>query len=70
VHHRVSSSNFDYAIGGPRVQDKTSLAVPAQSRLILQITVDALRGDLPQRFAHVLGESGLRYLMELECSLR
>ena len=33
-------------------------------RLVLQITVDALRGDLPNRFAHVLGDGGFRYLME------
>jgi len=33
-------------------------------RLILQITVDALRGDLPRRYAHVLGEGGFRYLRE------
>lgn len=32
-------------------------------RLVLQITVDALRGDLPRRFSHVLGEGGFRYLM-------
>jgi len=33
-------------------------------RLILQITVDALRGDLPRRFASVLGDGGFRYLMD------
>ena len=33
-------------------------------RLILQITVDALRGDLPVRYAHVLGEGGFRYLQQ------
>ena len=33
-------------------------------RLILQITVDALRGDLPKRYANVLGDGGFRYLME------
>ena len=33
-------------------------------RLVLQITVDALRGDLPGRYAHVMGEGGFRYLME------
>ena len=33
-------------------------------RLVLQITVDALRGDLPERYAHVLGDSGFRYLMD------
>lgn len=39
-------------------------AEPARPRLILQITVDALRGDLPRRYAHVLGDGGFRYLME------
>ncbi len=32
-------------------------------RLVLQITVDALRGDLPERFRNVTGEGGFRYLM-------
>ena len=36
----------------------------ATPRLILQITVDALRGDLPSRYGQVLGEGGFRYLME------
>ena len=35
-----------------------------QPKLILQITVDALRGDLPGRFESVLGDGGFRYLME------
>ena len=35
-----------------------------QPKLVMQITVDALRGDLPQRFLSVLGEGGFRYLME------
>lgn len=35
-----------------------------QPKLVLQITVDALRGDLPTRFAHVLGDGGFRYLMD------
>lgn len=33
-------------------------------RLILQITVDQLRGDLPYRYIDRLGEGGLRYLLE------
>ena len=33
-------------------------------RLILQITVDALRGDLPPRYSHLLGDGGFRYLMD------
>ncbi|NOR41327.1 MAG: alkaline phosphatase family protein [Gammaproteobacteria bacterium] len=35
-----------------------------QPKLVLQITVDALRGDLPSRFSNVLGDGGFRYLME------
>ena len=41
-----------------------SVHADKQPKLILQITVDALRGDLPSRFAHVLGDGGFRYLME------
>ncbi len=33
-------------------------------RLILQITVDQFRGDLPTRYVDRLGEGGLRYLLE------
>jgi predicted AlkP superfamily pyrophosphatase or phosphodiesterase len=33
-------------------------------RLIVQITVDALRADLPRRYEHVLGDGGFRYLMD------
>jgi predicted AlkP superfamily pyrophosphatase or phosphodiesterase len=36
----------------------------APPRLILQITVDALRGDLLGRYADRLGDGGFRYLME------
>jgi predicted AlkP superfamily pyrophosphatase or phosphodiesterase len=33
-------------------------------RLILQITVDQLRGDLPTRYVDRLGDGGFRYLLE------
>ncbi len=33
-------------------------------RLVLQITVDALRADMPRRFAHHYDEGGWRYLLE------
>jgi predicted AlkP superfamily pyrophosphatase or phosphodiesterase len=33
-------------------------------RLILQITVDQFRGDLPTRYRNELGEGGFRYLLE------
>jgi len=36
----------------------------SQPKLVLQITVDALRGDLPGRFYNVIGDGGFRYLME------
>jgi hypothetical protein len=39
-------------------------AEAAPPRLILQITVDQLRGDLPGRFLDRYGEGGLRYLLE------
>jgi predicted AlkP superfamily pyrophosphatase or phosphodiesterase len=39
------------------------VAAAQPPRLVLQITVDALRGDLPGRFSHVLGDGGFRYLM-------
>ena len=42
----------------------TSAWAVEQPKLILQITVDALRGDLPSRFKNVLGDGGFRYLME------
>ena len=41
-----------------------AMAQEQQPRLVLQITVDALRGDLPGRYSHVLGEGGFRYLMD------
>lgn len=38
-------------------------AVARPPRLVLQITVDQLRGDLPGRFLKNMGEGGFRYLM-------
>ena len=43
---------------------ETSARASEQPKLVLQITVDALRGDLPSRFSNVLGQGGFRYLME------
>lgn len=39
-------------------------AVYKKPKLILQITVDQLRGDLPTRYYNRLGEGGLRYLLD------
>ena len=41
-----------------------SIAASAVPRLVLQITVDALRGDLPTRYLYRLGQGGFRYLLE------
>ncbi|RJG49918.1 alkaline phosphatase family protein [Motilimonas pumila] len=39
-------------------------AAQSQPKLVLQITVDALRGDLEQRFRHNMGEGGFNYLLD------
>lgn len=38
--------------------------VDSKPALVLQITVDGLRGDLLERYKHNFGENGFRYLME------
>jgi len=38
--------------------------VAEKPRLVIQITVDQFRGDLPTRYVDRLGEGGLRYLLE------
>ncbi len=40
------------------------LATEAPPKLVLQITVDALRGDLPQRYRHNMEEGGFNYLLD------
>ena len=52
------------AVTGSAVPTAAGAAESEQPRLIVQITVDALRGDLPNRFAHVMGDGGFRYLKE------
>ena len=42
----------------------TALADTEKPRLILQITVDQLRGDLPTRFLDRMGDGGFRYFLE------
>lgn len=43
---------------------KPAFANDKHPKLILQITVDALRGDLPMRYAHHYGKGGWRYLLD------
>jgi hypothetical protein len=47
---------------GAAVFSLSASAADKPPRLVLQITVDALRGDLPQRFLHHMGNGGFRYL--------
>ncbi|RLA76284.1 MAG: hypothetical protein DRG30_03210 [Epsilonproteobacteria bacterium] len=42
----------------------TSMAFANQPKLILQITVDQLRGDLPDKFMKNMGDGGFRWLKE------
>jgi len=62
----VKSQFFTAAIFLVSLACSTSIYGGGQKapKLILQITVDALRGDLPGRFNNVLGDGGFRYLME------
>jgi predicted AlkP superfamily pyrophosphatase or phosphodiesterase len=48
------------AAASPTRSDSVALA----PRLVLQITVDQLRGDLPGRYSKQMGEGGFRYLMD------
>jgi predicted AlkP superfamily pyrophosphatase or phosphodiesterase len=48
----------------PAMAPTSNTTIRSKPRLILQITVDALRSDLPKRYAHMLGDGGFRYLME------
>ncbi len=50
----------------PPAREAATPAAPALAapKLVLQITVDQLRGDFPARFLDRLGEGGFRYLIE------
>ena len=49
---------------GSAVPGQGGQPTPTSPRLVLQITVDQLRGDLPGRYYERFGEGGFRYLME------
>jgi len=48
----------------PAVAQNAASAETEKPKLILQITVDQMRGDFPMRYKDRLGEGGFRYLME------
>jgi predicted AlkP superfamily pyrophosphatase or phosphodiesterase len=51
------------AVGQPALAQEAS-PTSGKPKLVLQITVDQFRGDLPTRYMDRLGEGGLRYLLE------
>jgi len=57
------SAIFPIALLGGLLTVSPAAAQDRQPRLILQITVDGLRGDMPTRYSHMLGDGGFRYLM-------
>ncbi len=50
--------------GNPDSQSNNEMRGHLRPKLILQITVDQLRGDLPTRYYERLGDGGFRYLWE------
>ncbi|MGB5326578.1 MAG: alkaline phosphatase family protein [Gammaproteobacteria bacterium] len=58
----ISTFALTPAFAGDTVEVTADAA--EKPRLILQITVDQFRGDLPTRYFDRLGEGGLRYLLE------
>ena len=59
-----------FAIAPAFAEDTVELTANTvqKPRLVLQITVDQLRGDLPTRYFDRLGKGGLRYLCLLYTS--
>jgi predicted AlkP superfamily pyrophosphatase or phosphodiesterase len=48
----------------PHASPEASPCRSAETKLVVQITVDQLRGDLPMRYHDRLGSGGFRYLLE------
>ncbi|MCW5822196.1 MAG: alkaline phosphatase family protein [Cyanobacteria bacterium TGS_CYA1] len=44
--------------------NESAFAAESQIKLVLQVTIDQLRGDLPLRFKKRFGKGGFRYLMD------
>jgi len=65
INGRFSRVNaFVFSVCSLLMLTASSAYADSQPKLVLQITVDALRGDLINRFNQVLGEGGFRYLLE------
>lgn len=67
LSHRLSTMGkwaAGFIIGSSLVSASNVSAADKPPKLVLQITVDALRGDMPERYAHLFGKGGFKYLME------
>ena len=61
---RNHSSSIALAIAAACLLTHQCMAAETPPRLVLQITVDQLRGDLPRRYLKEMGPGGFRYLLE------
>ena len=60
----VTCAGFSASAGQADSKPSSDAAEYSNPKLVLQITVDQLRGDLPTRYYDRLGKGGLRYLWE------
>jgi hypothetical protein len=60
----LCAAAFALFLHHPVVAAQHADAVPARPRLVLQVTVDQLRGDVPLRHLDRMGEGGFRWLLE------
>src|SRR5262245_35365275 len=67
MHRRFASLivvALAWVIGFPASAASSSKAPAAPPKLVLQITVDQLRGDMLGRYEHRFGKDGFKRLME------
>ena len=67
LSHRTFTMNkwaAGFIIASSLLSASNVSAADKPPKLVLQITVDALRGDMPERYAHLFGKGGFNYLME------
>ncbi len=59
-YNKIISIILPLLLGGSILFGQTNKS----PKLILQITVDQLRGDLPEKYMKNMGDGGFRYLKE------
>ena len=61
---KIFSAVILLSAGGVLVANEAPVENRKSPKLILQITVDQLRGDLPERYMKNMGNGGFRYLKQ------